>query len=356
MKSKLNVPVHKINLVRKHLGFEPSKQSIDKRKQVEEKVVKDYRISRKAFDNICYILMAISLIAVMIYANYERKVYETFDTVEELTITYSDNTTFDITTDNNTTLLYWYGDSSNLDIETLISFADEKLNIIVLTTGSVFETIEYTLDEYNIHFAVDDNEKLLKQFSKKVSYPYSVYLDFNDKVLINQNNMISDTEYFEIIHNTLLGLTVGNEVGNICINKDIGLVGKDDTFSVAKNRGKVTIINFWYTTCTPCVQELPHFNSLYEEYSDYVSVIAIHEASGYMNNPEGVKKFIDTQFEGFSIMFGYDDPNDSYYTKLGGLKAWPVTVIVDQEGIVVNVVHGSMTETELRAQIEKLIK
>ena len=71
------------------------------------------------------------------------------------------------------------------------------------------------------------------------------------------------------------------------------MVGSDETFSVAGNRGKITVINFWYTTCTPCVQELPHFNDVYEEYKDYVDIIAIHEATGYKNNPENVMNFIN---------------------------------------------------------------
>lgn len=317
---------------------------------------KGFKISKKKFDIITYVLMIISLTTVMLVVNLESKVYKTFDVVEELTVTYTDNTTFDIAADNNTTLLYWYDDLSDLNIETLISFADEKLNIIVLTTGSVLESIDYELEEYNIHFAVDSNNKLLKQFTKKVSYPYSVYLDFNDKVLINQNKIVSSTEYFEIIHNTLLGLTVGNKIGNICINKEIGIVGSNDTFSVAENRGKVTIINFWYTTCTPCVQELPHFNSLYEEYSEEISIIAIHEATGYKNNPENVEQFVETQFAGYSIMFGYDDYNDPYYSKLVSVQTFPVTIIVDQEGIISNVFLRSITEAELRSEIEKLVK
>ena len=100
---------------------------------------------------------------------------------------------------------------------------------------------------------------------------------------------------------------------------------------------------------------MPHFNKLYEEYSEYVNIIAVHEATGYQNDPEDVENFIKTQFEGFSIMFGYDNPQSSYYTLLGGKKAWPVTVIVDQDGVISNVTHGSMTEDDLRIEIEKLI-
>jgi predicted transcriptional regulator len=40
---------------------------------------------------------------------------------------------------------------------------------------------------------------------------------------------------------------------------------------------------------------------------------------------------------------------------LGGKKAWPTTIIVDQDGIVSFTQPGSLTEEELRAEIEKLI-
>ena len=68
-----------------------------------------------------------------------------------------------------------------------------------------------------------------------------------------------------------------------------------------------------------------------------------------------MKNFIDNQFNGFSILFGYDTIENNYYEMLGGKKAWPTTVIVDQEGIVSFTMPGSLTEEELRAEIEKLI-
>ena len=309
-----------------------------------------FKISKKDFNMVTYMLMLVSLTAVMVLVNISPNLYKTYDIVDKLSITYN-NTTFDITTDKNATLLYFFNDANDLDIDKLNSYSGENLNIILLTsTDIVVEETE------NIKFAKDEKNKLLKKFSKNKTSPYSVFLDFNDKVLISKNGMIDDTEYFEIINYTLLGLTVGNEVGNICINKDINLIGSNETFSVAKNRGKITVINFWFTTCTPCVHELPFFDKVYKEYSDEISVIAIHEANGYQNNPDNVRNFVETQFEGFSIMFGYDDPNNPYYTLLGGLKAWPVTVIVDSDGIISKVNHGDMTEEQLRFEIEKLIK
>ena len=152
-----------------------------------------------------------------------------------------------------------------------------------------------------------------------------------------------------------LGQVVGNKVGDICINKQIKLIGSDETFSIAKNRGKITVINFWYTGCTPCVLELPHFNKLYEEYKDYMTVIAIHEANDYASDKEYVQEFIDDYFGDFSILFGADDTVSEYYKALGGIDSWPMTIIVDQDGIVSFIQHGKLSEENLRAEINKLL-
>ena len=320
----------------------------------ESKSKKVFKISKKNFNIITYVLMIVTLTTAIVLTNLGPRTYKTFDVVEELNIICSD-TQFDLSTDTNSTLLYFYDDESNLNVDAFKKFANEKLNIILISANSSDKLNQEELKQYNILLGIDSKNKLLKEFSSDKTSPYSVFLDFNDKILINHNGMISDTEYFEIINYTLLGLTVGNEVGNICINKEIGVIGSDKKFSVAKNRGKVTIINFWFTTCTPCVQELPHFNEVYLEYRDYIEVIAIHEATGYKNNPEEVEKFINTQFEGFSIKFGYDDVSDQYYKKILGTRsqAWPMTVIVNSEGVITNVITSSLTKETLINEIER---
>ena len=336
----------------------------DEQKETKEEVTnatvdevnnkKCLKISKKNFNIITYTLMVITLSLAVTLSNISTKVYKTYDVVNNLTINLTDNSTFDISTDTSCTLLYFINNASDLDMNQINSYKDEKLNIIILSSVDLGIT---NLEENSfIKYGIDKENLILKKFTKELDNSYSVFLDFNDKILISKTGMITELEYFEIINYTLLGLTVGNEAGNICINKEINLIGSTDTFSVASNRGKITIINFWYTGCTPCVQELPHFNKLYEEYSEYVNVIAIHEADMYKNNPDGVKEFIETQFAGFTIMFGYDDSTNPYYSLLGGKKAWPLTVIVDSDGVISKVTHGSMSEDDLRLEIEKLLK
>ena len=38
---------------------------------------------------------------------------------------------------------------------------------------------------------------------------------------------------------------------------------------------KTYVVNFWATWCAPCVKELPHFETLQENYSDSVEVILV---------------------------------------------------------------------------------
>ena len=44
-----------------------------------------------------------------------------------------------------------------------------------------------------------------------------------------------------------------------------------------------------------------------------------------------------------------------YYSMLGGKQAWPMTIIVDQEGVVSFVKQGSLTSSALEAEIAKLL-
>ena len=54
------------------------------------------------------------------------------------------------------------------------------------------------------------------------------------------------------------------------------LIGKEMEFetvlldgtqvNVKDLRGKIVLVNFWVTTCGPCVREFPHMKELYEKY------------------------------------------------------------------------------------------
>ncbi len=129
-----------------------------------------------------------------------------------------------------------------------------------------------------------------------------------------------------------VSVVTGNKVGDTAPDFTVQLYGSDESFTLYENRGKLTVINFWATWCTPCVAEIPYFNELAAEYPD-ISVIAIHG----LITQDDVNKFIENKWPGHALTFAQDNMEGATcltYKLLGGKSLWPMTLIVDGEGKV----------------------
>lgn len=150
----------------------------------------------------------------------------------------------------------------------------------------------------------------------------------------------------------------GTEVGNLCPEFTVAVYGGEEgeEYTVTDTRGKVTVLNFWYTTCTPCVAEMPHFARIAEEYGDSISVVAIHSTAV----TEDVDEFLSTMgWNEYNIMFAQDHgtfAESETYLMLGGKRTFPMTLILDEEGVIAYRVQGSITYETLKTEIDKLVK
>lgn len=147
---------------------------------------------------------------------------------------------------------------------------------------------------------------------------------------------------------------LGNQVGDLCYGADLELYLTDGkTFNVEDNRGKVTIVNFWGTWCGPCKEELPEFNQIAEEYADSVTVVAIH--SGFLRG-DGVVKYINENFPDSKILFAQDGDGEEYYYTLEGSAVWPMTLVLDENGVIVARWDGKkVSHSDLAAAIESAL-
>lgn len=145
-------------------------------------------------------------------------------------------------------------------------------------------------------------------------------------------------------------LTVGSNVGNVCPTMTLETY-MGESFSIAQTKGKVTVINFWGTWCTPCVQELPHFDEVASEYADSVKVVAVHSALDVETGGE----YIDNNFPGTNMIIVKDTNNDDYYNALGGTISYPMTFIIDEDGIIVFAKTGSVTYSELKSVVDSAL-
>lgn len=147
--------------------------------------------------------------------------------------------------------------------------------------------------------------------------------------------------------------TYGTDVGNKCYEYDLEVVdsnGVSGTIINPTKTGKITIVNFWGTWCTPCVEELPHFNEIAVDYKDSVCVIAIHSYMLRDTAPEYIKK----HYADYQIIFAHDYADPGYYNQLGGLGAYPYTLILDEDGVIQKVFVKKVGYDDLKNAIEEI--
>ena len=138
----------------------------------------------------------------------------------------------------------------------------------------------------------------------------------------------------------------GFEVGSKL--EDFTLTCLDGTqFHLADTRGKVVFLNLWATYCTPCVQELPHFDALYREHAGDIAVLAVH-SSIVTDDPA---EFLADK--GWVIPFAVDTEDDTFWKIVDGSSTLPQTIVLDRNGTVIYNQKGSVTPEMLAALYEQ---
>lgn len=147
----------------------------------------------------------------------------------------------------------------------------------------------------------------------------------------------------------------GNEVGDMCYNYDLEIVDGNgvtgDTIDPAKT-GKITVVNFWGTWCTPCVNELPYFDQIATDYADSVVVVATHTAMICDTAPE----FIGKYYPDSKVVFAQDGTDEAFYSMLGGRGTYPYTIILDETGEIAQIFFSSVEYEDLKEVVDSLLE
>ena len=120
--------------------------------------------------------------------------------------------------------------------------------------------------------------------------------------------------------------------------------------TTADMKGKVTLVNFWATSCTTCVAEMPQIVATYDKYKDKgYDTIAV--AMQY-DPPSYVVNFAQTRKLPFKVAI---DNTGQVAQAWGDVKLTPTTYIVDKQGQIVKKYVGAPNFDELHKLIEKLL-
>ncbi len=98
---------------------------------------------------------------------------------------------------------------------------------------------------------------------------------------------------------------------------------------------KAVVLNFWYTTCGPCMSEIPAMQKAYESYSDKVALLALSN----QDDNEAINRFKNNLDTAVTFAMGYDSMG---LYKNFSVTAYPTTVVIDRYGAIAQVETGAM--------------
>lgn len=120
--------------------------------------------------------------------------------------------------------------------------------------------------------------------------------------------------------------------------------------TTADLKGKVTLVNFWATSCTTCVAEMPKIVQTYDKYKsrgyDTLAVAMSYDPPSYVVN------YAQTRKLPFKVAI---DNTGAVAQAWGDVKLTPTTYIVNKRGEIVKRYVGEPNFAELHQLIEKLL-
>ncbi len=116
-------------------------------------------------------------------------------------------------------------------------------------------------------------------------------------------------------------------------------------------RGKVVLVNFWATTCTTCVGEMPQMVETYKALAPQgYEMVAI--AMDY-DRPDWVLNYTQKNALPFTVAL---DIKGEAAQAFGGVRLTPTSFLIDKQGRIVQQFLGAPDFPALRNRIQALLK
>ncbi len=126
------------------------------------------------------------------------------------------------------------------------------------------------------------------------------------------------------------------------------LAGK--TVSLAQLSGKVVLVNFWATTCTTCVSEMPQLTETYRKYAPHgYDMVAI--AMDY-DRPDWVLNYATQNKLPFTVAL---DMKGEAAKAFGGVRLTPTSFLIDRQGRIVQQYLGRPDPAQFEAMLKRLL-
>ena len=118
----------------------------------------------------------------------------------------------------------------------------------------------------------------------------------------------------------------------------------------AELQGKVVLVNFWATSCSTCVKEMPELVDTHAKFKargyETLAVAMSYDPPAYVVN------FVETRKLPFRVALDIDG---GIARSFGDVQLTPTSVLLDKRGRIVKRYVGQPDFTELHALVDKLL-
>lgn len=138
---------------------------------------------------------------------------------------------------------------------------------------------------------------------------------------------------------SVVSLTPGDEL--VPLDEVTFTTFDDEVVPLASLQGGPVLVNFFSSTCIPCITEMPAFEEVHQELGDEVTFLGLAVA----DRPADALALVEQTGVTYQTA---RDPDSAVITALGG-NILPTTVLLDADGEIVARHAGELDADELRA-------
>jgi len=136
---------------------------------------------------------------------------------------------------------------------------------------------------------------------------------------------------------------------------DFALTGIDgETVRLSDYRGKVVLLNFWYTGCAPCREETPALQAAYQKLAPQgLEIIGMNVRANERRGADGdadIRKFVEAHGVTYPIALDSDSQSGRDYQ----VYVLPTSLMIDREGKIRYLLFSATTTEAVEALFTKL--
>ncbi|MBV7270411.1 TlpA family protein disulfide reductase [Winogradskyella luteola] len=122
---------------------------------------------------------------------------------------------------------------------------------------------------------------------------------------------------------------IGKEASEFSItDMDGNIISSENT------KGKIVVLNFWFTTCKPCVKEIPELNKVYDKYKNNDKIVF---ASITFNEKPKVEKFLKKHPIKYPVVTDERTTISAF-----DISGYPTNLVIGKDGKIADYLMGGL--------------